>query len=394
MPAPRRPRPPLTAAARMDGIAPFYVMELLARARAMEEAGRDVIHMELGEPDFDTPRPMVEAGVAALEAGHTHYTPAKGLRALREAISEHYAVDHGLDVPAQRVIVTPGASGALQLVMGVLVDPGDQVLLADPGYPCNRHFVRLADGEPVAVPVDSASAYQLSAEAVRGHAGPDTRVVLVGSPSNPTGTVIAPEELAAIHRETWQRDAFLVVDEIYQGLTYGPGDHCALALGEDPVVVNSFSKYYGMTGWRVGWVVAPEYLVPELDRLAQNIFISAPTAAQHAALAAFSPAAREVLEARREAFRQRRDFLVPALKDLGFRVPVTPQGAFYVYADCARFTDDSYAFCYDLLDRTGVAVTPGKDFGEHGAERHLRFSYTTGMDQMEKAMERLAAYLP
>jgi aspartate/methionine/tyrosine aminotransferase len=377
----------------MDDIAPFYVMELLARARAMEEAGRDVIHMELGEPDFDTPEPIVEAGIAALRAGHTRYTPAKGLRELREAIAESYAVRFGLDIPAQRVIVTPGSSGALLLAMGVLVDPGDQVLLADPGYPCNRHFVRLAEGVPVGVPVTAASAYQLSADLVRRHAGPDTRAVLVGSPSNPTGTVIDPEELRAIHRETWQRDAFLVVDEIYQGLTYGPRDQCALGLGEDLLVVNSFSKYYGMTGWRLGWLVAPEYLVPELDRLAQNIFIAAPTAAQHAALAAFQPATREVLEARREQFRRRRDFLVPALKDLGFRVPVEPQGAFYVYADCSRFTEDSYAFCYDLLDRTGVAVTPGKDFGAYAAERHLRFSYTTGLEQLEKGVERLAAYL-
>lgn len=388
-----RIRPPLTAAARMDHIAPFYVMELLARARAMEEAGREVIHMELGEPDFTTPRPIVEAGIAALQAGRTHYTPAKGLRELREAIATHYGTRYGLDVPAQRIIVTPGSSGALQLAMGVLVDPGDEVLLADPGYPCNRHFVRLVDGVPVAVPVTAATDYQLSAEGVRAHAGPRLRAVLVGSPSNPTGTVIAPGALAAIHQETWRRDAFLVVDEIYQGLTYEGGDHSALALGEDLVVVNSFSKYYGMTGWRVGWLVAPEYLVPELDRLAQNLFIAAPTVAQYAALAAFAPATQEVLEARREAFRRRRDFLVPALKDLGFQVPVVPQGAFYVYADCSRFTEDSYAFCYDLLDRTGVAVTPGKDFGVNAAARHLRFSYTTGLEQLERGMERLAAYL-
>ena len=384
---------PMLGTARVREIDSFYVMEVLARARAMEEAGRDIVHMEMGEPDFDTPEPIVEAGRRALGEGRTRYTPATGVTRLREAIAGYYHSRYGIHVAPERILITTGSSGALLLTMGAVVGPGDQVLLADPGYPCNRHFVRFVEGRAVGVPVDAATAYQLTAAHVRRHATARTRAVLVATPSNPTGTTLTSAQLAAIHRETWRRDAHLIVDEIYQGLVYGGEDFTALAHGEDLLVINSFSKYFGMTGWRLGWLVAPEYLVPLLDRAAQNLYISAPTLAQYAALAAFEPATLEILEARREAFRARRDFLVPALRDLGFGVPVEPKGAFYVYADCSRFSDDSYAFCFDLLERTGVAITPGKDFGHHAAARHVRFSYTTSMGQLEKGVERMARFL-
>ena len=381
------------AADRMADIAPFYVMELLARARAMEADGRSVVHMEVGEPDFTTPAPIVEAGKQALQRGLTHYTPAAGLPLLREAIASFYAERYGEELSPSRVIVTPGASGALQLVMGTLVNPGDEVILADPGYPCNRHFVRLAEGRPVNVPVGPDTAYQLTRQSVQRFASPRTRAVMLASPSNPTGTLVTSAEMSAIHRAATDLEAYLVVDEIYHGLVYAGAVPTALSLADDVFVVNSFSKYFGMTGWRLGWLVAPAALVEDIDKLAQNIFLAAATPAQHAALAAFEPETTQILEARREQFQARRDFLLPALRALGFEIAVEPQGAFYLYADCSRFTDDSFAFARDLLARAGVAITPGKDFGTNRPERYVRFAYTTAMDKLEEGVERIRRYL-
>ncbi len=381
------------AAERMAAIAPFYVMDVLARAKAMEADGRSIVHMEVGEPDFTAPAPIVEAGRQALERGLTHYTAAAGLPPLREAIAGFYAERYGVDVSPSRVIVTPGASGALQLVMGTLVNPGDEVILADPGYPCNRHFVRLAEGRPVNVAVGSDTAYQLTRRLVQRFASPTTRAVMVASPSNPTGTLVSGEEMGAIYRAATDLDACLVVDEIYHGLVYGEAVQTALSVADDVFVINSFSKYFGMTGWRLGWLVAPETFVGDIDKLAQNIFLAAPTPAQHAALVAFDPQTVEVLEARRHEFQARRDFLLPALRELGFEIPVEPQGAFYLYADCSRFTDDSFAFALDLLARAGVAVTPGKDFGNNRPERYVRFAYTTAMEKLQEGVERIRGYL-
>jgi len=381
------------AAARMAHIAPFYVMDLLARAKALEARGRSVIHMEVGEPDFSTPGPIVEAGKQALDKGLTHYTAAAGLPELRRAISGLYAARYGIDVPSERIIVTPGASGALQLVMGTLIDPGEEVVLPDPGYPCNRHFVRLAEGRPVNVAVGADTAYQLTGELVRRYGSPHTRAVMVASPSNPTGTVVTGGGMREIYRASVELGAHLVVDEIYHGLVYEGQAETALALSDDVLVINSFSKYFGMTGWRLGWLVAPEGYVEAMDRLAQNIFLAAPTPSQYAALAAFEPRTIEILEARRREFQARRDFLLPALRGLGFEIPVQPQGAFYLYADCSRFTDDSFGFCMDLLEQIGVAITPGKDFGSNLPERHVRFAYTTGMEKLEEGVERLGKYL-
>lgn len=380
-------------ARRMGAIAPFYAMDVLARARALERAGRSIIHMEIGEPDFATPEAVVEAGVRALRAGHTHYTPATGLPELRAAIAAFYRGREGLEVDPARIVVTPGASGALQLILGVLLDPGDEVLIADPGYPCNRHFVRMFEGVAVGVPVDTGTGYQLTAELIAARWTARTRAVLLASPSNPTGAVIASDELRRIAALVEARGGALVVDEIYQGLVYDGRAETALRAPGTVFVLNSFSKYFCMTGWRVGWLVAPERFIPAIDRLAQNIFLAASTPAQHAALAGLEPGTIEILEQRREGFRQRRDFLLPALRSLGFDIPFTPQGAFYLYADCSRLTGDSHAFCLDLLDRAGVAVTPGLDFGHHRPERHVRFAYTTAIEQLRLGVERLREYL-
>ncbi len=381
------------AATRMEDIAPFYVMDLLARAKAMEAEGRRIIHMEVGEPDFTTPRPIVEAGKRALDRGFTHYTAAAGLPELRLAIARFYAKQYALNLSPDRIVLTPGASGALQLVMGTLIDPGDEVILADPGYPCNRHFVRLAEGRAVNVAVGPGTDYQLDHHLVRQFGSPHTRAVMVASPSNPTGTVVGIDEMRSIYQVTTDLDAHLVVDEIYHRLVYGRDAESALSLSDDIFVINSFSKYFGMTGWRLGWLVAPEDFVRDIDKLAQNIFLAAPTLAQHAALAAFEPETVDILEARRSEFQARRDFLLPALRDIGFDIPVEPEGAFYLYAGCNHFTDDSFAFALDLLDKAGVAITPGKDFGSHAPERHVRFAYTTAMDKLEEGVERIRQFL-
>jgi aspartate/methionine/tyrosine aminotransferase len=347
--------------------------------------------MEIGEPDFPTAPAIVQAGVAALQAGRTHYTPALGLPELRAAIAASYPAHARPD--AGQVAVTPGASGALQLIFAALINPDDQVLMADPGYPCYRHFVSLFEGEPRAIPVDASTGYQLNADLVRRHWTGRTVAVLLASPSNPTGTIIAPDEMAKIVRAVEERGGILIVDEIYHGLVYGDAAVTALAHSPNLFVVNSFSKYYGMTGWRLGWLVAPASYIPAIDKLAQNIFLAASTPAQYAALAAFDAGVQQELQKRRDIFRDRRDFLLPALRELGFEIPLVPPGAFYLYADCSRFTDDSQAFALRLLEQAGVAITPGLDFGSHRATRHVRFSYANTLDNLREGVSRLREYL-
>jgi aspartate/methionine/tyrosine aminotransferase len=380
-------------AARMERIVPFYVMDLLARAKQLEAEGRSVIHMEVGEPDFATPETVIEAGKNALYAGHTGYTAATGIPELRQAISDHYARSLSISVDPARIIVTPGSSGALQLVMSVLIDPGEEVLMTDPGYPCNKNFVELVSGVPVGIPVDADTNYQLSSTQIGDSWSDKTRAVMVATPSNPTGTVVEREEMARIHAAVKERGGHLIVDEIYQGLVYGSKGYSALELADDLFVINSFSKYFGMTGWRLGWVVAPEAYVKSLDTLAQNLFLSCTSISQYAALEAFSPQCLGVLEERRQEFRKRRDFLLPALQDIGFQIPVTPQGAFYLYADSSGLTADSFNFAYDLLEHQGVAITPGKDFGVHSPEKHVRFAYTNSIENMAEGVRRIQEFL-
>jgi aspartate/methionine/tyrosine aminotransferase len=378
-------------AARLGRIAPFHVMEVLDAACRMQAEGRDVIHLEVGEPDFDTPAPVTRAGIEALQAQRTHYVQSLGLPALRECIANHYPA--ACRPPVERVAVTPGSSAALQLVFACLLDPGDEVLLADPGYPCNANFVHLFGGLPRLLPCDAASNYQLDADTIRRRWTARTRAVLIGSPANPTGAIVDPAEMTRIAETVRELGGALVVDEIYHGLTYGADVRTALNDGDDLFVVNGFSKYYGMTGWRLGWLVAPAAFIDDINRLAQNLFISASTPAQYAALRAFDDETHAELERRRELFRRRRDFFVPALRELGFGIPEMPPGAFYVYADASAFSDDSEALALRLLREALVAVAPGKDFGRHRCELHLRFSYANSMENLERAVERLAGFL-
>lgn len=381
------------SAPRVDDIAPFHVMELLARAKELEAAGRDIVHMEVGEPDFPTPAPIVAAAQAHLAGGRVFYTPALGLPELREAISAFYRTRYGVDVPAARIVVTAGASGALLLALACLAAPGSEWLLTDPGYPCNRHFVRSFEGVPVGIPVDAQSNFQPTLTDLERHWNERTAGALFASPANPTGTMLDAGTLAAIAGFVRQRGGQLIVDEIYHGLTYGKDAPTALQFGDDIFVVQSFSKYFNMTGWRLGWLVVPERFARDVEKLAQNLFIAPSTPAQHAALAAFHPETIAILESRRAEFRRRRDFLAPELERLGFRLSAKPEGAFYIYADCSALTDDSERFARTLLETAGVAVTPGLDFGTHAPKRHLRFAYATEIGRLGEAIERIRRFL-
>jgi len=365
-------------------------MALLARANELQASGRDVIHLEIGEPDFTTAAPIVEAGQAALAAGHTRYTAARGLPALRESISGFYQQRYGLSIDPERILVTPGGSGALLLASSLLVDPGKHWLLADPGYPCNRHFLRLVEGGAQLVPVGPEVNYQLTADLVERYWDQDSVGALVASPANPTGTVLDRTELAGLSAATRAHNGHLVVDEIYHGLTYGMDAASVLEVDNDAFVLNSFSKYFGMTGWRLGWLVAPSAAVGDLEKLAQNLYISAPSMAQHAALACFQPQTLAILEERRGEFARRRDYLLPALRELGFKIAVEPQGAFYLYADISAFGGDAFAFCQHFLETEHVAFTPGLDFGRYQAGHHVRFAYTQSLPRLEEAVERIA----
>lgn len=380
-------------AARMSGIATFQVLKLLARAKELEAQGRSIIHMEIGEPDFPTPAPVTAAALEATRGGDVHYLPALGLPALRRAIAGYYREQHGVEVSPERIIVTPGSSGALLLAMGVLLCPGDEVLLADPSYPANRHFIRFCEGVPVGIPSGPETGYQLTAAAIASNWTERTRAVMVATPANPTGTIIPGPELARIVDEVRGRNAALVVDEIYHGLVYGDRPPTALALTDKAFVINGFSKFFTMTGWRLGWIVVPEAYHDPAERLAQNLFLACSTVAQHAALAAFTPESMAICERQRIEFGQRRDYLAQALIGLGFRIPVIPEGAFYLYADCSALTDDSFAFALDMLERSGVAITPGADFGVHRAHQHVRFAYTTSMDSLREGVARIAEHL-
>ena len=381
-------------ASRMAHIEPFEVMEIQTLARECEARGMDVIHLEIGEPDFRTPQPIVDAAKRALDEKRMYYTSALGLAELREAISRFYRQRYRIDVPATRIIVTAGSSAALLLAFGVLLDEGDEVLQADPSYPCNRHFARTLGAVPRLAPVGPGSRYQMTAAVARAHWSERTRAALVATPANPTGTMVTPQEirdLAALARE---KGGTLIVDEIYHGLVYDEGaPHTALEAGEDVFVINSFSKYWQMTGWRLGWLVAPPRYVREVEKLAQNLFISPSAVAQHAALACFEPGTLAIVEERRRELDERRRFLIPALESLGFRVPVVPQGAFYIYTDSSVLAPDSFALARSILTEAGVAVTPGKDFGRNEPEKHIRIAYTQTVARLEEAVARIGKLL-
>jgi aspartate/methionine/tyrosine aminotransferase len=380
-------------AQRMEGIAPFHVMELMAKAQALEAQGRDIIHMEVGEPDFPTPQPILDAAQRFLAGGHVHYTNALGIAPLREAIADFYATRYGVTIDPARIVVTAGASGALLLALGALITPGDEWLLTDPGYPCNRHFVRFCEGVSRVLAVDASTDFQPTAEKVGAGWTAHTKGLLVASPANPTGAPIPPDQLAEIWQQVQRRGGTLIVDEIYHGLTYGFDARTALELSDDIVVINSFSKYFGMTGWRLGWLVAPPRLIRSIEKLAQNLFIAPSTVAQHAALAAFSPETLALCETRRAEFRLRRDVLLPGLRRLGFEIATEPRGAFYIYAHIGNLAEDSYRLAERLLNDAGVAATPGLDFGINAPDRHMRFAYTTSTERLVLGLERMASLL-
>lgn len=375
-------------------IPPFHVMALLERAQALSAQGHDVIHLEVGEPDFATPEPVLAAIQDAVAHGHTGYTPAAGLPALREAIAEDYQNRFAAKVSPAQVVVTPGASGALQLALAALLNPGDGVLLTDPGYPCNRQFVRLVGGEPQPVALQADSYFNVDPVAFLDAWQANTRVAMVASPDNPTGNMLPVETLQQLARGAVDKGGILLVDEIYQGLCYTRPASSVLA-GTDPVlVINSFSKYFCMTGWRLGWLVAPEPLVPAIERLAQNLFLAPSTPAQHGALAALQEPTLTILEQRHQLLARRRQCLLNGLAHLKLPVVSQADGAFYVYADVSDYTDDSFAFCADLLEKAKVAMTPGLDFGEsHDHRRFVRMAYTCSEARLTDALHRLEQYL-
>jgi aspartate/methionine/tyrosine aminotransferase len=389
-------------ASRLDHIEPFYVMECAKTARQIADSpecdpargGEPMILLNIGEPDFSAAPAVVQAAEACMRSGRTQYTQATGLPELRERIARWYATRFALDIAPARIVVTAGASAALQLACLALFEPGDEVLMPDPSYPCNRHFVAAAGATARLLPASPAARFQLDAAGVQAHWNAHTRGVLLASPSNPTGTSIARGEMAAIVEAVRGRGGVTLVDEIYLGLSYDEAfGHSALEHGDDVISINSFSKYFSMTGWRLGWLVLPAELVAPVERLAQNLYICPSTIAQHAALACFDEASIAEYENRRGEFRRRRDFVVPALQDLGLKVPVMPDGAFYAWADCSAFDSSSWDFCFEMMRRAHVALTPGRDFGPHAAERYLRLSFASSMAELQQALQRLAREL-
>lgn len=383
----------MTSAQRIAAISPFFVMEILTRARQLESEGRDVIHMEIGEPDFPTPPYVLEAAATALREVDIKYTPAGGLPELRRAIAGFYARRHGIHLDPQRIFVTPGASGALLLVLGMLLDPGAGVGLADPGYPCYPNLVRLFGGVPERLAVDAGSAFNLTASLLEARWNAAMAGIILASPANPTGSIMNAGVMRAVVDFVLARRGFVIADEIYHGLEYGAPAPTALCCSDAVFVINGFSKYFGMTGWRLGWAVVPAWAIETAERLAQNMFIAPPTASQWAALAAFDPENLVELENRRLIFAGRREVLCEGLQGLGFTLPAKSEGAFYVYADCRHVTRDSRGFALALLEEAGVAVTPGLDFGINHPERYLRFCYTASSQRILEGLERLARFM-
>ena len=381
-----------TVAKRMGGFSPFYVMELLQRAKQLEAQGKNIIHMEVGEPDFSTPSAIIDEAVKHIQTGNVKYTAASGLLELKEKISEYYLKQYRVAIDPKRIFITPGASGAFLLALGVSLSPNEELLMADPCYPCNQNFVRLMGGKTKLINVDAKTDYQLSAHLIEQNWTDNTKGVLIASPSNPTGTLISEAELECSINQVSALGGCFFSDEIYHGLVYGKKARSALEFSDEVFVINSFSKYFGMTGWRIGWLVVPEAFVDAAERLAQTVFISTATHSQYAALAAFTAENMAELESRKLEFEKRRDFLYDNLNRLGFEIAAKPEGAFYIYANCSRFTEDSFQFAKDLLEQQGVAVTPGKDFGNNQQNCYIRFAYTVSIAKMTVAIERIEKF--
>ncbi len=375
----------------IDRIEPFRVMQLLERAKQLEAEGRKIIHMEIGEPDFPTPSVVIEAARRHLLEGDNFYTPSTGNPDLQQALSTWYKQEYDVDVAAERILITPGTSGAFSLIYAALIDAGESVLLSDPGYPCQRNFIRLAGGEPINIPVGPETRYHLSAQLIDANWQAHSRAAVLINPSNPTGTLIDDQAMQALAEACHAHGGYLISDEIYHGLTYGTRARCALEMDDSAIVVNGFSKRWAMTGWRIGWIIVPDNLIEACRRVMQNIFIAAPTLSQHAAITALRT--DDAVEHMHAAYDERRRYLLQALPELGFDIVVEPQGAFYIYANVANITADSKAFCWNLLEQAGVAITPGEDFGAYKADEHVRFSYATGLDDIQTGIKRMRNFL-
>ncbi len=391
-------------AQRVKDIKPFYVMDVLEKAQAMERAGQDVVHLEVGEPDFDAPEPVKEAVAKAIRDGHTHYTHSLGLAELREAICEHYLERYGVTLHPDQVVVTNGTSPAMLMLFAALLEPGDQVILSDPHYACYPSFIRFADGEPVLVRVQEEDGFQYRVEAVEAALTPRTRAVLVNSPGNPTGTLLPAERMAGLVNLTDITNLAnggvpIVSDEIYHGLVYGEpgqspaeaGEHSVLEFTDEAFVLNGFSKLYAMTGLRLGYLIAPRGWTEALRKLSQNFFISANAVSQWAGVAALRECAQDVARMR-AVYDQRRRAMLAGLRAMGLSVVVEPTGAFYVFVNISRYSTDAYAFAFEILEQTRVGVTPGTDFGP-GGEGHIRFSYANSLENIERGLARIAEYL-
>lgn len=375
---------------KLDRIAPFYVMELLEEARKMEAAGEDIVHMEIGEPDFSTPEPIKEAALQAIRDNRTFYTESLGLPKLRERIAEYYYQEQGVDVSPKKIVVTSGTSGAFSLLASVLLGKNRTLVMSDPGYPCYRNFGLLAGADLVLVPVDERSGFRVTRSMIekltkRPH------LVMIANPSNPTGAIYDADALIALLDSVTARKGILLIDEIYRGLTYDGEFRSGVGISEDIIVVDGFSKAYAMTGWRLGWMVVPEELVRAIQKVSQNVYISAPTVSQHAAMAAFD--AGDEVERMKERYRERRTYLMNQLEGLGFQLPVLPEGAFYIYAGIQRWNLDSMLFVKRALSEAKVALTPGYDFGAYRAGEFVRFSYATDKSRLEEGCRRLREWL-
>jgi len=376
---------------RIDKIEPFRVMQLLERAKVLEAEGRKIIHMEIGEPDFPTPAPVIAAAHKQLDLGDNFYTPSTGAPQLQQALSDWYKKEYDVDVAAERILITPGTSGAFSLLYAVLLEAGESVLLPDPGYPCQRNFIRLAGGEPINIPVGPESKYQFSKAMIEEYWTDSTRAAVVINPSNPTGTLMDDEVLEELAQSCSNRGGYLISDELYHGLTYGVKARCALEFDDDAIVVNGFSKRWAMTGWRIGWVIVPEALIDACRRVMQNIFIAAPTLSQQVAVTALQ--SEMETETMRRAYDERRKLLLSELPELGFDIVVEPQGAFYIYANVSRLTSDARTFCWHMLEQVGVAITPGEDFGLYRCDSHVRFSYAASLTDIREGLLRMKVYL-
>lgn len=375
---------------RSKKLTPFFVMELLEQAKAMEAQGEHIVHMEIGEPDFPTPEAVKQAAIDAIRSDHSFYTHSLGIFELRQVIAEHYRKIDGVSISPERIIITNGTSGAFLLLFSVLLEKGRTFAISDPGYPCYKNFAALFDAELQAIPVSEKTRFEITPKDISAATGkPD--LLIISNPSNPTGSVYREDTIAELERVLAKSGGTFVVDEIYRGLFYGKPIRTALAISDRIIVVDGFSKVFAMTGWRLGWMVVPEDLVRPIQTVAQNVFISPPTLSQYAAVKAFD-AAREI-EHMRHAYEERRDFLLPQLRKLGFRIPVDPQGAFYIYAGIEHWGMDSREFADRALKEAKVAITPGYDFGAYQARGHVRFSYATGIEKLQEGCNRLAKWL-